>query len=62
MSTAEANMQGEYLVGGIAGENQNSNIVTDCYNLTPVTATGGTAKESDDAEPWGSFTGGIVRI
>lgn len=60
MSAEEGSIQGEYLVGGIAGINENSNTITDCYNLASVTSTGGTAKDDNDTEAWGAFTGGIT--
>jgi len=60
MSTKEATIQGEYLVGGIAGINENSNTITDCYNVSPVTSTGGSDFDGS-AVGKGAYTGGIAR-
>lgn len=60
MTTAEASIQGEYLVAGIAGINENSNTITDCYNLASVTSTGGNDFDGVAVEE-GSYTGGIAR-
>lgn len=52
---------GEYLVGGIAGINENNNIITNCYNLAPVTSTQGSDFD-EVAVGEGAYTGGIARI
>lgn len=60
MSAKEATVQGEYLVGGIVGINENNNTITDCYNLSQVTSTGGSDFDGSTVGT-GAYTGGIAR-
>ena len=61
---SNATITGEYLVGGITGvtgELNTNAMITDCYNLAPVTSTQGSDFDGV-AVGEGSYTGGIARI